>query len=59
MEALTKTIGVFVLSSIIIGVPLLCGLSFVFNWNAFAKMFLIFGTFLSWVWVLSLIVDEI
>ena len=59
MERLVKTIGVFVLSSIIIGVPLLCGLSFGFNWNGYAKIFLIFGTFSSWVGVLVLIADEI
>ena len=39
-----KVIGSLVLAIIKIGIPLLCGLSFAFNWLAFIKFILILTT---------------
>lgn len=44
-EELIKTIGSLVLSLIIVALPVLCGLSFGFNWYGGIKLFFIIITF--------------
>lgn len=44
MDAFLKTIGVMVLSAIIVAIPLLCGLSFALGWNSFIQWILTMGT---------------
>ena len=44
MDAFLKTIGVLVVSAIIVAIPLLCGLSFALGWNGFIQWILILGT---------------
>ena len=48
MDAITKTIGVIVLSLIIVAIPILCGLSFALGWVDVIKWLLTLGTFVIW-----------
>ncbi len=43
MDAFLKTIGVIVVSAIIVAIPLLCGLSFALSWSGGIQWLLIIG----------------
>lgn len=58
MDAFLKTIGVIVLSSIIVAIPLLCGLSFALGWYPTIQWVLLIGTLGIFGFVASVIADR-
>lgn len=48
LDGITKAIGVFVLSIIIIAIPILCGLSFGLGWADEIKFLFVLCTFIEW-----------
>ena len=44
MDVVFKTIGVMVVSAIIVAIPLLCGLSFALGWDPFTQWAFIIAT---------------
>ena len=57
MDAFLKTIGVMVLSAIIVAIPLLCGLSFALGWNPFIQWALIMSTLAVFAFVAFSVAD--
>lgn len=58
MDAFLKTIGVIVVSAIIVAIPLLCGLSFALGWNWLIQGLLIMGTFGVFGFIACAIADK-
>ena len=48
MDAVLKTIGTVVLASLMIAVPILLPISFIYNWDGFVKLLLIMATVFVW-----------
>ena len=51
-----ETIGTFVISLFLISIPILCTLSFVYNWFAGLKLILITACLVEWVGLASLLI---
>lgn len=58
MDAITKTIGVIVLSLIIIAIPVLCGLSYGLDWYDPIKFMLTVSTVALWFSVVIKIAND-
>lgn len=56
-EALCKAIGVIVIGLIIIAIPILCGLSFGYNWYGGIKTFLVVLVIIEYFRVVDKISD--
>lgn len=55
LDKLTRMIGSMIISAIIVSIPILCVLSFVYDWDIILRIFLIWGTLFE-VAVLTLII---
>lgn len=51
MDSVLKTIGTVVLASILIAIPILLTISFIYSWYGFIKLILIFLTFGLWYFI--------
>ena len=57
MNAILKTIGLIVLADIMIAIPILLPISFIYNWYGFVILFLFIATFFVWWFIALLIVN--
>ena len=57
MKKAFEIIGAFIISLLFISIPILCTLSFVYNWFGSLKLILIVACFVEWVGLMSLLVD--
>lgn len=57
MKTAIEIIGVFVISLFFISIPILCTLSFVYNWEGFFKLILIVACLVEWVGLACLLID--
>lgn len=55
MKIVSEIIGLFVMSSILTAVPILCALSFAYNWFPGLKFILIIACLFEWVGLMSLL----
>lgn len=52
-----ETIGVFIVSLFFISIPILCTLSFVYDWFGGLKLILIAACLVEWVGLVYLLID--
>lgn len=55
MKAVFEIIGTFIVSSFFIAVPILCTLSFVYDWFPGLKLILFCGCFFEWLRLMCLL----
>jgi len=57
MSMAFETIGIFIVSLFFISIPILCALSFVYNWLGGLKLILTLACFVEWVGLACLLID--
>lgn len=57
MKIAFEVVGTFIISLFFISIPILCTLSFVYNWLSSLKFILIVTCLVEWVGLMSLLVD--
>lgn len=57
MKIVCEIVGIFIISLIIIAMPVLCTLSFVYNWYVFLKFILSIACFFEWIGLMNLLVN--
>ena len=57
MKIAIRMIGVFVISLFFISIPILCTLSYVYNWFGFVSLMLIAACFVEFVGLMCLLMD--
>lgn len=55
MKVISEIIGIFIISLVMIAIPILCTLSFVYDWLVGLKFILSVICFLEWIGIMSLI----
>lgn len=55
MKIASEIVGLFVISLVLMAVPILCTLSFTYNWFAIFKVILIFACIAEWAGLMSLL----
>lgn len=58
MKAILEVIGAVVMTTVILGTPVLSFVSFVYNWHGFLEMILIIGSAVDFLFVMSRLVGE-
>ena len=58
MKAILEVIGAVVVTTVILGVPVLFFVSLVHDWNAFLKLIFILGLIVDFMYVLSKLIGE-
>ena len=56
MRALFETIGTFIVSLFLMAIPVLCTLSFVYNWFLGINFFLCVACVVEWLGVISVLI---
>lgn len=57
MKATFETIGVLIVSLFLMAIPILCTLSFVYNWFPGLKFILIIACFIELLWLMNLLLE--
>ena len=57
MKIAIETVGIFIISLFFMSIPVLCTLSFVYNWYGCFKLILIVACLVDWVVLSSMLVD--
>lgn len=57
MKIAFEIVGTFIVSLFFMSIPILCTLSFVYEWYASLKMILIVACFVEWIVLMSMLVD--
>ena len=55
IKVISEIIGIFIISLFLIAIPILCVLSFVYNWFAGIKFILLVSCCMEWLWLLNLL----
>lgn len=55
MKIATEIVGIFVISLIFIAVPILCALSWAYNWFGVLKIILALACFAEWIGLMNLL----
>lgn len=55
MKIVSEIIGLFIISLVMIAVPILCALSFAYNWFVGLKFILSIACFVEWICFMSLL----
>lgn len=56
MKAVLEVIGAVVVTTVILGVPILSFVSFVHDWDGFIKLFFITGLIVDFLYVLNILI---
>ncbi len=57
MKIAFEIVGTFIISLFFMSIPILCTLSFVYNWFAGLKLILMVFCFVEWILLINLLVD--
>ena len=57
MKIAFEIIGLFIISLFFMSIPILCTLSFVYNWYGFLKLIFIVACIVEWIGLMSLLVE--
>jgi len=55
MKIVFEIIGAFIVALLLIAIPILCAVSFAYNWFASLKFLLTFACFIEWLGITSLL----
>lgn len=58
MESVLEIIGAVVVTTVILGVPILSFVSFLYDWNGFIIMSLLLGSAVDFLYVLNKLIEE-
>ena len=58
MKAILEVIGAVVVTTVILGIPVLSFVSFLYNWNGFIIMSLLLGSAVDFLYVLNKLIEE-
>ena len=58
MKAILEVIGAVVVTTVILGVPILSYVSFVYDWDSFFELFFITGLIVDFLYVLNKLIGE-
>jgi hypothetical protein len=58
MKSVLKVIGAVVVTTVILGVPILSFVSFLYDWNGFIIMSLLLGSAVDFLCVLNKLIEE-
>lgn len=58
MESVLEIIGAVVVTTVILGVPILLFVSFAHDWNGFIIMFLLLGLVADFLYVLNMLMEK-
>lgn len=58
MKAILEVIGAVVVTTVILGVPILTFMSFIYNWDGFIKMSLLLGSAVDFLHVLNMLLEK-
>ncbi len=57
-EAILEVIGAVVVTTVILGIPILSFVSFIYNWNGFLELVFITGLIVDFLYVLNVLIGE-
>ena len=57
MKIACEMVGIFIISLVMVAIPILCPLSFVYNWFVGLKFILSVACFLEWIGLMNLLAD--
>ena len=58
MNKVFEIIGAFIVSLLLMAIPILCTLSFVYNWFASFKFLFIVACFVEWLGLINLLMKQ-
>lgn len=58
MKAILEVIGAVVVTTVILGIPVLSFVSFIHNWNGFFQLVFITGLLVDFLYVLNVLIGE-
>ena len=58
MRIISEIIGIFIISLFMIAIPILCALSFAYNWYVGIKFILSIACFAEWIGLINLILEK-
>ena len=56
-SAILETIGAFVVTIVILGIPVLSFMSFIYNWHGFIVMSLLIGLLVDFLYVVDRLIE--
>ena len=58
MKIVSEIVGLFVISIVFMAIPVLCSLSFAYNWFGGLKLILVIACLFEWVGLMSLLSNK-
>lgn len=58
MKIVSEIVGLFIISLVLMAIPILCSLSFAYNWFPGIKFILVIACLFEWVGIMSLLSKE-
>lgn len=55
MKIASEIVGLFVISLVMMAIPILCSLSFAYNWFGRVKLILLLACFVEWIGLITLL----
>lgn len=58
MKLISEIVGIFIISLVMMAIPILCALSFAYNWYVGLKFILVIACVAEWVGIMDLILEK-